>query len=124
MSQETVVVLVTASSAEEADLIARDLVGEKLVACANLVPGVTSIFRWKGKIETSSEVLMVLKTRRRLLDRLVDRVKALHSYEVPEVIALPLSGGSREYIEWLLAETEEAARMLPRDRRGTFGPGF
>jgi periplasmic divalent cation tolerance protein len=124
MSLETVVVLVTASSAEEADLIARDLVGEKLVACANLVPGVTSIFRWKGKIETSSEVLMVLKTRRRLLDRLVDRVKALHSYEVPEVIALPLSAGSREYIEWLLAETEEAARMLPRDRRGTFGPGF
>lgn len=81
--------------------MARTLVDERLAACANLVPGVTSTYWWQGKIEEASETLLVLKTRQDLLERLVARVKTLHSYIVPEVIALPVVGGNPAYLEWI-----------------------
>jgi periplasmic divalent cation tolerance protein len=124
MPQDNLVVFVTASSADEAETISRALVEEQLAACANVVPSVTSIFRWQGNIEKESELLIILKTRRRFLDELVTRVKDLHSYEVPEIIAIPIVGGSKDYLAWLKEETEGPARAKPRDRRGTFGPGF
>jgi len=124
MPQDIVVALVTAPSREEAESLARTLVAEHLAACANIVPSVVSVYRWKGSIETDEEVLLFLKTRRLLLDRLIERVQELHSYEVPEVIALPLAGGSADYVRWVKKETERAVRELPRDRRGPFGPGF
>ena len=100
-----VVVLSTAGSADEAERIATALVDERLAACVNLVPTVTSIYRWQGAVERATEVLMVMKTRRPLVKRLVARLRELHSYEVPEAIVLPIEGGSRPYLDWVLGET-------------------
>lgn len=99
------VVLSTAPSDAVARRIARALVGERLVACVNLVPGVTSIYRWSGAVQEDSEVLLVMKTRAERVEELVGRVRALHEYALPEVIALPVEGGSEEYVRWVREET-------------------
>src|SRR3990170_250799 len=96
-----VVVLVTTPSAEEAARIGRLLVDERLAACANVIPSIASAYRWQGQVEEAGEALIILKTRRDLLDRLTERVRALHSYTVPEVIALPVLGGNAEYLRWI-----------------------
>jgi periplasmic divalent cation tolerance protein len=98
---EPLVVLMTAGSQEEAERIARALVVEKLAACVNVIPGVTSIYHWEGEIQQDQEWLLVAKSRRDVLDHLVRRVQALHSYDLPEIIALPLVGGSEAYLRWL-----------------------
>jgi periplasmic divalent cation tolerance protein len=99
------VVLVTAPSAEKALELGRALVGERLAACASLVPGVRSIYWWEGKVQDEPEALLVLKTTRDRFDALRDRTLALHPYQVPEVIALPVEAGSAAYLEWLVRET-------------------
>lgn len=96
-----VVVFVTAGSREEADRIGQALVDERLAACANLVPAITSTYWWKGKVERTGEALLVLKTREDLVDALQARVRALHSYTVPEVIAFPIVGGNPDYLRWI-----------------------
>lgn len=96
-----VVVFITASRADEAERIGRALVEERLAACANLIPSISSAYWWKGKIEEASEALLILKTRQDLVERLVTRVRALHSYTVPEVIALPILGGNPDYLQWI-----------------------
>ena len=96
-----VVVLVTAASPQQAEEIARKLVEEKLVACANVVPLMQSIFRWQGEVQSEEETLIVAKTLRARTDRIVDRVKELHTYQVPEIIALPILEGSRDYLDWI-----------------------
>ncbi|MBI3291954.1 MAG: divalent-cation tolerance protein CutA [Elusimicrobia bacterium] len=96
-----VVVFVTASSQEEANTIGHALVKDKLAACVNLVPGIHSTYWWQGKIESSQETLLIVKTFNRLVPRLITRVKALHSYTVPEVIACPIVGGNRAYLQWI-----------------------
>ena len=101
-----VVVLSTAGSQDEAERIATALVAERLAACVNLVAPLTSIYRWHGTVERALEVLLVIKTRRRLVPRLIGRLQALHSYEVPEAIVLPVVAGARPYLAWLLGETE------------------
>lgn len=98
---EPLVVLMTAGSREEAGRIARALVAEMLAACVNIVPGVTSIYQWEGEIQQDQEWLLVAKSRRDVLNQLVRRVQALHSYDLPEIIALPLVGGSEAYLRWL-----------------------
>jgi periplasmic divalent cation tolerance protein len=98
---ELLVVLMTASSQEEAERIAQALVTEMLAACVNVVPGVTSFYRWEGKLQRDQEWLLAAKSRRDVLDRLIERVQTLHSYDVPEIIALPLAGGSEPYLRWL-----------------------
>jgi periplasmic divalent cation tolerance protein len=98
---EPLVVLITAGSQEEAERIAQVLVAEMLAACVNVVPGVTSIYRWEGEVQRDQEWLLVAKSRRDVLDRLVERVQEIHSYDVPEIIALPLAGGSEPYLRWL-----------------------
>ncbi len=100
-----VVVLSTAGSRAEAERIATTLVEERLAACVNLVAPLTSIYRWQGKVERASEVLLVIKSRRALTTRLIARLRALHSYDVPEAIVLPITAGARPYLSWLLAET-------------------
>lgn len=104
MSKE-IVVLITTPSPREARAIGRRLVEEKLAACANIVPGVGSVFHWKGKICRTRETLMVLKTQRSCFGRLIKRVKSLHSYSVPEIIALPILLGSKEYLRWIRQST-------------------
>jgi len=101
-----VAVLVTVPSEEVATKLANVLVGEKLVACVNILPGVRSIYAWQGKICDDAELLCVLKTRAGLFGAVRDRVVALHPYEVPEVIALPLVAGHRPYLDWLQKETQ------------------
>jgi periplasmic divalent cation tolerance protein len=100
-----IVVLVTASGEEEAAGIARALVGERLAACANVVREIRSIYRWQGKVEDEKEALLVIKTREALFEPLARRVKELHGYSVPEVIALPIVKGSEGYLRWLEEET-------------------
>ena len=95
------IVFITASSTEEAERIAHALVEERLAACVNIVPGVTSVYRWEGQVQCDAEVLLIAKTVEASVARLVRRVKDLHSYDVPEVVALPITGGSPEYLAWL-----------------------
>jgi periplasmic divalent cation tolerance protein len=106
----TAVVLSTAGSMEEAERIATALVEERLAACVNLVPAIRSIYRWQGGIERGDEVLMIVKTRRAGVARLVIRIRALHSYDLPEVIALPIVAGAAPYLDWLL----DAATVVRR----------
>ncbi|MBI5191033.1 MAG: divalent-cation tolerance protein CutA [Nitrospirae bacterium] len=98
---EKIVVLITAPSEEEAANIAYTLVAEKLAACANIVEGIRSIYSWQGEIHDEPECLMVVKTSAENFDALEARVKELHSYEVPEIIALPILKGSTEYLDWV-----------------------
>jgi periplasmic divalent cation tolerance protein len=101
---EPLVVLVAAGGIDEALQIGGALVEERLAACVNIVPQVRSIYRWEGRVEQSDEVLLIIKTARHMLDRVIARVQALHSYQVPEIIALPLQGGAAAYLDWLAAE--------------------
>ncbi len=101
---EQVIVLMTAGSQEEADRIAQALVTEMLAACVNVIPGITSVYRWEGKLRRDQEWLLVAKSRHDVLADLTQRVQALHSYDVPEIIALPLTGGSEAYLRWIDSE--------------------
>jgi len=103
---EALVVLITAPSLEEAEAIARALVEEKFAACVNVIPGVTSLYRWRGELQKEDEVLLVVKSRRGLFDRLAARVRELHSYQVPEIIALPVVVGDEDYLRWLGEATQ------------------
>jgi len=98
-----IVVIMTVANREEAINIVRQLLREKLIACANIVGSVNSLYWWKGKIEESREFLVLMKTRENLFEKLAQKVKELHSYEVPEVIALPLVKGLPAYLSWLNA---------------------
>ena len=101
---DKIVVLSTASSAAEAETIARRLVDERLAACVNVVTGVRSFYRWKGKIEKSPEWLLVIKSSRGRFEELRAALEKLHSYDVPEVIALPVVEGTKNYLHWMEGE--------------------
>ena len=109
---EKLVVLMTAGSREEADKIANALVTEMLAACVNVLPGVTSVYRWEGAVQRDQEWLLLAKSTREVLDDLVRRVHALHSYELPEVVALPITGGSEAYLHWVDGEVHGGWHLL------------
>jgi periplasmic divalent cation tolerance protein len=98
---EFVMVYVSVSSRVEAEGIARVLLGERLVACVNIVDSVFSLFHWEGKVESAMECLLIMKSRVGLFSVLEERVRALHSYDVPEVIAVPIVLGSEKYLDWM-----------------------
>ena len=100
-----IIIFITASSDEEAGNIAKTLVTEQLAACVNIIDNVRSIFRWQGDVEDADEFLLVVKTRAELLDNLTVLVKQEHSYDLPEIIALLIVGGSKEYLNWIDSET-------------------
>jgi len=100
-----IVVYVTAPENEAAEL-AKNLVEERLVACVNIVPGLRSIYWWQGKMEDEAEVLCIMKTRSNLFESLKDRVRELHSYEVEEIIALPIMAGNLPYLDWIKENTK------------------
>lgn len=102
---QPLLILCTCPDTESASRIARKLVEERLAACVNRVPGLTSVYRWQGEIHEDSEVLLLIKTRRELFESLRARLVAMHPYDVPEVIALDISAGHAPYLEWLHAET-------------------
>jgi len=104
-NQKYVAVFITAPNGKEAKRIAENLVDRKLAACVNIVPRIESIYRWKGKIERSGELLLIAKTRSALTRKLIAEVKNAHSYTVPEIICLPIVKGNREYLDWISEST-------------------
>ncbi len=98
---EFVVVMITSPDREEAKRIAGVLLEKREAACVGIYPRGESYYWWEGKIDRAEEFLLIAKTRAGLLERLIETVKAVHSYEVPEIVALPVAGGSREYLDWL-----------------------
>jgi len=103
--QEFIVVYVTAGSTAEGDRLARALVNERLAACVSRIAPVQSVYRWEGKLEQSEEQLLIIKTQRRLFAALEKRVRELHSYSAPEIVALPIIDGSQDYLRWMGDQT-------------------
>jgi periplasmic divalent cation tolerance protein len=103
---DPMVVLVTCGSEEEAEKIANSLIEERLAACVNIISPVRSIYRWEGKIWDEKEWMLIIKTRKKRFEDLEKKVKSLHSYSVPEIIALPIVKGSASYLKWLEEMTE------------------
>jgi periplasmic divalent cation tolerance protein len=101
MADNVIVVFITAPKEDEAAKIAQALVGARLVGCVNIVRNIRSVYRWQDKIEDDTEVLMIAKTQKHLFESLVRKVRELHSYEVPEIIAMPIVEGSEDYLKWL-----------------------
>jgi periplasmic divalent cation tolerance protein len=96
-----IIVIVTTANKQDAEKIAQHLLNKRLIACANIIGPVTSLFHWSGKTEHAEEYLALLKSRNDLFEKLTETVKALHSYDVPEILAIPVVGGSKEYVDWL-----------------------
>lgn len=103
-----VVVLITAPNEDAAATIANELVASRLAACVNIIRNIRSIYRWQGNIEDEGEVLMIAKTKKEHFHALEKRVRELHPYTVPEIIAIPIIEGSAEYLQWLSTETAAA----------------
>jgi len=104
---DAMVVLITAPNEDDAATMAKVLVEARLAGCVNIIRNIRSLYRWQGKVEDEQEVLMIVKTREERFADLVKKVKELHSYTVPEIIALPIVNGVEEYLGWLRQETEK-----------------
>ena len=102
---EAILVMVTCGSSAEAERMAKQLLEENLVACVNIAGRIRSLFKWKGAVSRESESLLLMKTRRELFEPLCDRVKELHTYEVPEIIAVPIIVGNPDYLDWICEST-------------------
>lgn len=100
-----VMIYMTAGSQDEAQTIARQMVGERLAACANILAGVRSIYRWEGEVHDDPEVVVVMKTTAAKVALLTERIRTLHSYDCPCVVSVPIEGGNPEFIDWITQET-------------------
>ena len=107
-----IVLLCTCCSEKEGRLLAEALVESKLAACVNLLPGVHSIYRWEGEVEKAAEVLLLIKSTADRFDDLRARITELHSYDTPEIIALPIVAGSDRYLDWIRRETVAADKSV------------
>ena len=107
MSDEAIIVFMTASNGEEAARLADMLVGAHLAACVQILPEMDSVYRWQGKIERAPEILLIAKTTSSQFEELEREVRALHSYDTPEIIAVPVVAGSAAYLEWLRQATDK-----------------
>ena len=105
--ESRVVVLITTVTEEEAHNIAELLLNQRISACVNIVPRVSSLFRWHGKLDSAQESLLIVKTRTSVLPTIIEMVKSAHSYEIPEIIALPIVGGNEDYLKWIDSEVVE-----------------
>jgi periplasmic divalent cation tolerance protein len=108
---DKIVVLNTCSSKEEAERLARLLVDGRLAACVSIVPGVRSVYRWQGKVESAEECLLLIKSSRPLFEQLRDALQKAHTYEVPEVLALPVVAGAAPYLDWLQSNLQEGPEL-------------
>lgn len=106
MSDGAIVIFVTAANRTEAEQIGRTLVEKKLIACCNIIDPIFSIFHWEGKVCQENEVLLIMKTVTARFEAIVAEVKKMHSYQTPEIIALPVVAGSTDYLEWVNEETK------------------
>lgn len=105
-SGDFIVIFITTKDTAQARTVARKLLDDKLAACVNVVSGVQSLFWWEGKVDEAAEVLLVVKSRKKLFAKLQRAVRAAHSYQVPEIIALPIVAGNKEYLNWIKQTTE------------------
>lgn len=96
-----IVIFITAPNKKEANFIAQELIKRRLAACVNIVDKIESIFWWQDKISKAGEILLIVKSKKSKLNKIIKQVKSIHSYEVPEIIALPIVGGNKDYLEWL-----------------------
>lgn len=103
---ESIVILCTTNSQESALNIAQTLVKNKLCACVNIVPKVYSVYSWKDKIETDEEYLMIIKTKKDLFEKVNNKIQEIHPYEVPEVISLDITEGSKSYLDWIVSNVK------------------
>jgi periplasmic divalent cation tolerance protein len=101
-----IVLFVTASNSEEAHKIAKVLLSQRKAACVNIVSGISSLFWWQDKLDSAQESLLIVKTKASLLNQIVTLVREIHSYEVPEIVALPIIGGNEDYLEWIDKEVK------------------
>jgi len=106
MDDDAIIVFMTAANGEEATRLADMLVGAHLAACVQILPEMESVYRWQGKVERQAEVLLLAKTTRGKFDELEREVRALHSYDTPEIVAVPIVTGSAPYLEWLIKVTD------------------
>ncbi len=106
MKENANVVILITSTDEEAQKIAEALLIQKKAACVNVVPGVSSFFWWQDKLDSAQESLLIVKTKASLLSEIITLVKEIHSYDVPEIIALPIVGGNQDYLEWIGKEVK------------------
>ena len=109
MSERAVIVYTTYPSLVEAERIGKAVLEQRLAACVNILPGMISHYWWQGAIERGEEVVMIIKTRASLAERVQAAVKELHSYDTPAILVLPIEGGEAGYLGWLMAETEAGA---------------
>jgi len=100
-NEEKVVIYITTGTDEEAQKVAEELLRQRKAACVSILPGVSSIFWWQDKLDSAQEILLIVKTKASLVDEIVRLVTEIHSYDVPEIIALPIMGGNRDYLEWI-----------------------
>ncbi len=100
-NEENVVIFVTTSTDEEAHKVATTLLNQRKAACVNILPNISSLFWWHDKLDSALENLLIIKTKASLVKEIVRLVKEVHSYEVPEIIALPITGGNQEYLDWI-----------------------
>jgi periplasmic divalent cation tolerance protein len=105
---DTVSVYIVTADMAEAERIAEALVQDRLAACANILGAIRSVYRWQGKVERADEIAMIAKTTSVLFDRLAERVRALHSYDTPAIVAWPIVAGDAAYLDWIRDETEQA----------------
>ncbi|MBM3738750.1 MAG: divalent-cation tolerance protein CutA [Acidobacteria bacterium] len=104
---DKIVVFSSCSSQEEADRVARHLVEQRLAACVTTVPGASSTYWWQGQVEQSAEIVLIIKSSRPRFPKLQEELRRIHSYQVPEVIALPIADGAQDYLDWLGRELEK-----------------
>ena len=100
-NEENVVIYITTGTDEEAQKVAEELLKQRKAACVSILPGVSSIFWWQDKLDSAQEILLIVKTKASLVNEIVRLVTEIHSYDVPEIIALPIMGGNRDYLEWI-----------------------
>ena len=98
---DPIIILTTVSSKKEAELIGSKLIDKELAACVNIIPNIKSIYRWKGKINKDSEYLLIIKTVKRAEEDIFENIRKLHSYDTPEMISIPITGGEKSYLNWL-----------------------
>lgn len=104
-TDDYIIVLTTCNSSEIASSIAESLVSNKLAACVNIINGVESVYQWQGKIEHDKEILLIIKTQRSLYSQLEQAIQELHDYELPEIIAVPINTGEKNYLNWIQSAT-------------------
>ena len=102
-----IMIITTVNSDSAAKKIAQALIEEKLAACVNIIPSVTSIFRWEGKVSTESELILIAKSKEKLFDEIKDKILSLHPYKLPEIITVPIVDGSKEYLKWVEDELKD-----------------